>query len=779
MTDVTVAFAGTPEAATADFVCDGISDEAQINAAISYVESSGGGTVYLDPGTYNISTNILVHDTQNINLVGAGPDQTVIKTAADFSYTQSPDFVSRGAVSFYNVQNFDCEGIFVDARSGTSPENSDGLGILNGLEFASCSNGTVQNCTSYIHPGWSYAIWSRESDHLQILNNLVKGAESYAASQAEQEGIELYNGSNIVVSGNTIENIGGSGIFLFSPNSANELHDIQIVDNNVSGTTWGIRLAHEGPRSVENVTISGNKLTDIGGIGIDLWNVANGNFSTPGPPASVDNPQHIENIIIDGNAIDLADRSDLAMFRPDIPKEAIDQAIGIYLDNETAPGEAFYQNIQVTNNHLKNTSVENGSIFVTNYSNFALQSNVIEDADPGAQGDGISISGSSNFSVDENSIDGFGADGLSIQSSSHFTSNNNSIGGWTETSGIGLDIHSSADFQATQNEFRVDTASSQLVATDSSPVRFAGSTVYSPVDYVLTSSVVSSIVLVEGSGAIAATGNSQDNVIQGNSNANVLMGGDGNDTMIGGAGNDIYEVRQAGDVVIENPNEGTDTIWSSVNYSLPANVEKLYLTEGATTAMGNGLDNVIDATYDGSTANVLMGGDGNDTMIGGAGNDIYEVRQAGDVVIENPNEGTDTIWSSVNYSLSANVEKLYLTEGAANAVGNQLDNVIDLSHSSAASKTIDGGAGADTLTGGGGHVEFVFHAGQADGDTIVDFNASGSTDHITFYGYGTGATFTEVGNTNEWMISYNAGTSHETITFQNGALLHSSDFLFA
>ena len=45
-------------------------------------------------------------------------------------------------------------------------------------------------------------------------------------------------------------------------------------------------------------------------------------------------------------------------------------------------------------------------------------------------------------------------------------------------------------------------------------------------------------------------------------------------------------------------------------------------------------------------------------MLGGTGNDTFVVDSAGDVVTESANEGTDTIQSSVSYTLGANVENL-------------------------------------------------------------------------------------------------------------------------
>ena len=58
---------------------------------------------------------------------------------------------------------------------------------------------------------------------------------------------------------------------------------------------------------------------------------------------------------------------------------------------------------------------------------------------------------------------------------------------------------------------------------------------------------------------------------------------------------------------------------------------------------------------------MLDGGAGADTMLGGAGNDTYVVDATTDVVTEAAGQGTDTIQSSVTYTLGANVENLTLT----------------------------------------------------------------------------------------------------------------------
>ncbi|MBD2442062.1 hypothetical protein H6G25_02350 [Dolichospermum sp. FACHB-1091] len=201
-----------------------------------------------------------------------------------------------------------------------------------------------------------------------------------------------------------------------------------------------------------------------------------------------------------------------------------------------------------------------------------------------------------------------------------------------------------------------------------------------------------------GTAAINGTGNELNNVITGNTANNILDGGAGNDTLIGGLGNDIYVVDSTTDTITENANAGIDTIQSSVTYTiLAANVENLTLTgTAAINGTGNAGNNVITGN---SANNILDGGAGNDTLIGGLGNDIYVVDSTTDTITENANEGTDTIQSSVTYSiLAANVENLTLTGTAViNGTGNELNNVIT---GNAANNILDGGAGNDTLNGG-------------------------------------------------------------------------------
>jgi Ca2+-binding RTX toxin-like protein len=207
--------------------------------------------------------------------------------------------------------------------------------------------------------------------------------------------------------------------------------------------------------------------------------------------------------------------------------------------------------------------------------------------------------------------------------------------------------------------------------------------------------------------ALNGTGNGLPNVITGNSGNNVLNGGAGIDTLIGGKGDDSYEVDNTADVLIEVSGEGVDVVSSSVNFTLPAEVENLTLTGAALLGTGNFLDNLITGNASANTLNggfgndTLNGGGGVDTLRGGDGDDVFIVNLATDTVVENLNEGNDTIQSTVTITaLAANVENLVLGGSAAiGGTGNALNNIII---GNTAANTLTGGAGNDLLDGNGG-----------------------------------------------------------------------------
>ena len=202
--------------------------------------------------------------------------------------------------------------------------------------------------------------------------------------------------------------------------------------------------------------------------------------------------------------------------------------------------------------------------------------------------------------------------------------------------------------------------------------------------------------------AAGAQGNALDNTMIGNSSDNVLDGGAGNDTMMGGAGNDTYYVDSAGDSVVENTPQsgGFDTIFSSVDYTLPDDVESLILTgTAAINGTGNSFENSV--LIGNSAANVLTGGagwdnidggDGADTLIGGAGDDTLQGGAGADTLIGGADDDT-----------------LLGGDGA---------------------DTLIGGEGYDTLQGGAGADVYLYELGDGSDQIIDTDNVSGETDTL-------------------------------------------------
>jgi len=298
-------------------------------------------------------------------------------------------------------------------------------------------------------------------------------------------------------------------------------------------------------------------------------------------------------------------------------------------------------------------------------------------------------------------------------------------------------------------------------------------TIYSSIHLTLAANVENLVLL--GSADLQGYGNGLNNAIYGNAGSNLLDGGGGADAMFGGAGNDVYFVDNAGDAVFENAGEGNDAVFATAHFALSANVEALVL-QGSADLQGYG-NNLANSLYGNAGNNLLDGGGGADAMSGGAGNDTYFVDDAGDAVFENAGDGNDTVFATAHFGLSANVETLVL-QGSADlqGYGNGLANTL---YGNAGNNLLDGGGGTDQLTGGAGNDVFMFHAGEGNGDTVVDFAGNGAADGdaLLFVGYGPGATFTNVDATH-WQVNYNGDASHDVITFLNGASVDAGDVVF-
>ncbi|HEX8571224.1 MAG TPA: calcium-binding protein, partial [Allosphingosinicella sp.] len=122
------------------------------------------------------------------------------------------------------------------------------------------------------------------------------------------------------------------------------------------------------------------------------------------------------------------------------------------------------------------------------------------------------------------------------------------------------------------------------------------------------------------------SGGDGNDILNGEQGGDILDGGAGADVMTGGAGDDFYTVGEAGDQVVEQAGEGTDTVETSlVDYAAPEAVENVVGTLGAgtQTLRGNALANVLTG---GDADNVFhIGSGGHDVVSGAGGRDTLHI----------------------------------------------------------------------------------------------------------------------------------------------------------
>ncbi len=219
-----------------------------------------------------------------------------------------------------------------------------------------------------------------------------------------------------------------------------------------------------------------------------------------------------------------------------------------------------------------------------------------------------------------------------------------------------------------------------------------------------------------------------------------------NDVIDGGLGTDTLMISEGNSVsnLVVNVNNTINQL-SSVTGTQVVNFERFDLSNflGTLTFTGSNSNDWVKA---GKGNDTLDGGLGADQLMGGLGNDTYIVDNIRDSVTENGNEGNDLVQSTVNTTLTNNVENLTLL-GTANlyGTGNNLDNTLtgnsganllkglngnDTLLGGAGNDTLIGGLGNDRLTGGEGNDQFLFGSGSAfkssnlGVDTLTDFTTN-------------------------------------------------------
>jgi len=479
--------------------------------------------------------------------------------------------------------------------------------------------------------------------------------------------------------------------------------------------------------NVENMTLTGGREHDINGMGNDLANVIMGNIADniiwglEGNDTLIGNKGH--DTLIGGTENDTYVVDDLLVKVVELFNQGTDIVQSSV--NFTLPGNV--ENLALTGliGHRGGGNTQDNNITGTPGSD-NIDGNIGADTMAGGAGDDVyrvnelgdlvvELSGGGEdfvFSSIDYTLPGNVDDLELLEGSAALIGIGNKLantiignsGGKTLDGAVGADTMFGGDGD---DLYFADNSSDQA----NEGTQAGGDTVISSASYTLSANVED--LLLTGVAGLHGGGNDLDNHITGNDGSNIINGDTGADTMTGGLGGDTYIVDDVGDLVVEDANPGVDKILTTKSYTLPGNVERLYLIGGATENFGKGNDDANLLVGNGF-ANVLDGSGGADTMAGGGGNDFYLADTSLDIVQEGANAGTDAVIAADDYTLPGNVENLALAGSAIAGMGNSLANIIV---GNGNDNLLNGAAGIDTMAGGAGNDSY-FVGNSA--DSIVE-----------------------------------------------------------
>ena len=694
------------------------------HALADHVENlSLTGTASVD-ATGNSLNNVLTGNAGNNVLNGAagddsmqgglGNDTYIVDATGDTVLENSSEGTDtvQASVSYTlgnNVENLTLTGTAAINATGNSLNNvlvgNSGNNTLNGGTGNDSMSGGAGNDTYVVNATGDSVIENANEG-----TDTVQSSVSYILG-ANVENVTLTGSSAVNATGNSLDNVltGNTGNNVLTGGAGNDTYVVNnaadtVVESAGEGTdTVQASISYSLANHVENLTLTGSSAINATGNALD--NVLTGNTGNNVLTGGAGNDTYVVNATGDSVVENAGEGTDTV-------QSSISYTLGANVENVTLTGTSA---INATGNALDNVLTGNsGNNVLTGgagndtYVVNATGDSVVENAGEGTDTVQSSISYTLGANVENVTLTGtsaINATGNTLYNVLIGNSGNNTLSG-----GAGSDTMSGG---AGNDTYVVDVAA-DIVTENANE---GTDTVQSSISYTLGANVEN--VTLTGTAAINATGNALDNVLTGNSGNNVLTGG---------AGNDTYVINTASDTVVENAGEGADTVQSSVTYTLGNNVENLTLTgSSAINGTGNALDNILTGNTGNNTLvggggnDRLDGGSGNDTMQGGTGNDTYVVNATGDVVTELSNEGTDTVQSSISYTLGSNLEKLELIGTAAiNATGNTLDNTLT---GNSGNNTLDGGAGNDTMSGGLGNDTYVINA---TGDVISELSNEGT-----------------------------------------------------
>lgn len=158
-----VGFDECKEPFTNYFLCDGVADDVQIQAAMNYVGALGGGRVILENDTYWISSALVIPDYSGITLQGQNMQTTILRATAGSVH----NIIERTAgadIFFFTLKDLHLYG-------GNQITSGNGIHVTTGLNDLTLDHVRVSYCYDGIHVD----VWGLKAYHLVAEHNTHNG----------------------------------------------------------------------------------------------------------------------------------------------------------------------------------------------------------------------------------------------------------------------------------------------------------------------------------------------------------------------------------------------------------------------------------------------------------------------------------------------------------------------------------------------------------------------------------------------------------------------------
>ena len=268
-----VVVASSTHLGSADYYCDGTSDEDEINAAISELAGVGGGAIELTEGTYYTDGKITLAD--NIALIGRGWTTIIEKNCNDHGI----DLEGSAGSEHKNIILKD----FKITRNASDTNSSKYL-----IYLVYCDNVLIDNV--YAYNGYDDGIVLQEGDNNKIINShaednagtgiTIKGNVNNAISahsvnntaiSNDEFGICIHMTMEGIITNNTCRDNEYDGIFYNLGSNAVIGNNICINNAQSTGDTYAGISCSAGIGTGKNIIINSN-YCEGNDLGIELSN---------------------------------------------------------------------------------------------------------------------------------------------------------------------------------------------------------------------------------------------------------------------------------------------------------------------------------------------------------------------------------------------------------------------------------------------------------------------------------------------------------------------------